>query len=240
MQKVEDLEKIIENYKETIEHLQSYKTLYEALHKQGLKEEEELANIPEDDDESHDQVDNNGDGEENSNRSMSKKELLTKLKCSVCTEYLIYPVNLTCEHIFCFHCLKEWVNDHRRCPVCRTRILNIDRIYPNKCFTQLVNQFFRQHLSDETLKGRRALIIERGNLPAPTASSSSRDFYRFDDDVSLGSFFSRFEHMLPDGPIHLHPTIEAIRFLPHQPISALFNAMGILPPSPNTSRPATQ
>lgn len=234
-----DLEKIVESSKVTIGHLQSYKTLYEALQKQGLKEEEELANIPDDDDDSHDEADDGGNGDENANRSMTKKELLNNLKCSVCTEYLIYPVNLTCEHIFCFHCLKEWLNnDHRRCPVCRTSIYSSDRVYPNKIFTQLVNKFCRQHLSDDALKARRALIIDRGILPA--SPGPSRNLFRPDDDVSLGAFFSRFEHLLPNGPIHFSPNVEAISFLPHEPISALFNAMGIVPPNQAPSRPSNQ
>uniref|UniRef100_A0A8C8WK60 RING-type domain-containing protein n=1 Tax=Panthera leo TaxID=9689 RepID=A0A8C8WK60_PANLE len=48
---------------------------------------------------------------------------LEEVTCPVCLEIFLSPVLLPCAHIFCFHCVRRWMLEHRdlklTCPVCR-------------------------------------------------------------------------------------------------------------------------
>eukprot|EP01041_Mallomonas_annulata_P011321 gene11321-23691_t len=42
--------------------------------------------------------------------------------CSICFDKLHRPVTMTCRHIFCEHCIYEWLDRERTCPVCRAEV----------------------------------------------------------------------------------------------------------------------
>jgi hypothetical protein len=39
--------------------------------------------------------------------------------CSICFDHYIQPVTLPCRHVFCEHCVFEWLEKENSCPVCR-------------------------------------------------------------------------------------------------------------------------
>jgi hypothetical protein len=48
---------------------------------------------------------------------------LKTAKCEICSILVKYKINITgCSHIFCRHCLQEWLKYSQHCPVCRTSI----------------------------------------------------------------------------------------------------------------------
>ena len=58
-------------------------------------------------------------------KSGQKKSAPKKIgtECPICLETLVYPCELTCGHVFCFLCIKGFVNtQNSRCALCRTEI----------------------------------------------------------------------------------------------------------------------
>ena len=51
---------------------------------------------------------------------------LSPFECNVCSQVLQGPVSLPCEHAFCAHCLKSYMESQKKekkgalCPVCRS------------------------------------------------------------------------------------------------------------------------
>jgi SUMO ligase MMS21 Smc5/6 complex component len=42
--------------------------------------------------------------------------------CSICFDPYLHPVTLSCNHVFCEHCIYEWLENEDTCPVCRARV----------------------------------------------------------------------------------------------------------------------
>lgn len=42
--------------------------------------------------------------------------------CSICFDKHYRPVTLPCRHVFCEHCIYEWLDRERTCPVCRSEV----------------------------------------------------------------------------------------------------------------------
>jgi len=42
--------------------------------------------------------------------------------CGICLETFVYPCELTCGHIFCFLCIKGWLQTMNTCAMCRGEI----------------------------------------------------------------------------------------------------------------------
>ena len=42
--------------------------------------------------------------------------------CSICFDPYMHPVTLSCSHVFCEHCVYEWLEHENTCPVCRARV----------------------------------------------------------------------------------------------------------------------
>ncbi|VEL30933.1 unnamed protein product [Protopolystoma xenopodis] len=42
-------------------------------------------------------------------------------ECCICLQECVYPVQLPCNHVFCFLCIKGCALHKRKCPMCRTR-----------------------------------------------------------------------------------------------------------------------
>jgi hypothetical protein len=48
---------------------------------------------------------------------------LKTAKCEICSILVKHKINITgCSHIFCRHCLQEWLKYSQHCPICRTSI----------------------------------------------------------------------------------------------------------------------
>ena len=43
------------------------------------------------------------------------------IKCSVCLEYPLKPVEAECGHVFCRNCIDATFEIHTSCPTCRTK-----------------------------------------------------------------------------------------------------------------------
>ncbi|XP_069127038.1 E3 ubiquitin-protein ligase rnf146-like [Argopecten irradians] len=52
-----------------------------------------------------------------------KTENETIIECSVCLQPCIHPVELPCQHIFCFLCVKGAAHRSKRCALCRQEIV---------------------------------------------------------------------------------------------------------------------
>ena len=44
------------------------------------------------------------------------------VECAVCLQTSIYPVQLPCNHVFCFLCVKGFTTQSKRCAMCRREV----------------------------------------------------------------------------------------------------------------------
>lgn len=81
----------------------------------------------------------------------------SELMCSICHEFYISPVLLSCCHVFCKYCIFEWRKKNHNCPICRTFIYNVhaDQILSNIVDKVLVT------MSEEAQKKRKVIVEER-------------------------------------------------------------------------------
>jgi len=50
----------------------------------------------------------------------NEESIDNNLKCAICNEPFIDPVETICHHLFCCQCLNRWIdNDKSTCPTCR-------------------------------------------------------------------------------------------------------------------------
>ena len=48
--------------------------------------------------------------------------------CSICLSSIINPIKLkNCNHVFCNHCILEWITKDRSCPNCRKCVSNFEK-----------------------------------------------------------------------------------------------------------------
>ncbi|CAF4117946.1 unnamed protein product, partial [Rotaria sordida] len=60
---------------------------------------------------------------------MNEESINERLKCSICTKPFIDPVSAKCnvkKHIFCRHCIEEWIKRNPSCPMCRQNLRTND------------------------------------------------------------------------------------------------------------------
>lgn len=50
-----------------------------------------------------------------------------QLTCSVCSELFVKATTLSCMHTFCQHCINVWNKKRKECPVCRARVVSMNR-----------------------------------------------------------------------------------------------------------------
>jgi len=56
-------------------------------------------------------------------REVKFQLILEELVCDVCLELLVDPAALApCQHVFCWSCVKAWMQDSNKCPTCATMI----------------------------------------------------------------------------------------------------------------------
>jgi len=53
-------------------------------------------------------------------------------ECVICLSFFEFPVQLDCNHNFCYQCMANW--NKNSCPLCRTRIIDINYIKENSCY----------------------------------------------------------------------------------------------------------
>eukprot|EP00800_Vazella_pourtalesii_P017417 TRINITY_DN529_c0_g2_i1.p1 TRINITY_DN529_c0_g2~~TRINITY_DN529_c0_g2_i1.p1 ORF type:complete len:454 (-),score=75.41 TRINITY_DN529_c0_g2_i1:355-1716(-) len=71
-----------------------------------------------------------------------KPETISKEQCSICLNDVRDKVSLKCEHSFCYECLVKWCATKETCPLCRSKITQLnemDRSLPNQ---RMVATFF--------------------------------------------------------------------------------------------------
>ncbi|KAF9413662.1 E3 ubiquitin ligase [Entomortierella beljakovae] len=56
-----------------------------------------------------------------SNTSYQPRDIA--LQCSICVDYFSSPYTVECGHTFCYTCLHSWLEIHKSCPTCRTKLL---------------------------------------------------------------------------------------------------------------------
>ena len=55
-------------------------------------------------------------------RYFDKDAISEHLICPICQEIFNYPIALTCSHVFCDGCIREWLKHQRTCPECRQSV----------------------------------------------------------------------------------------------------------------------
>ena len=49
-------------------------------------------------------------------------------KCSICLSPIYKKIITTCNHSYCFHCIKNWLEIKKNCPICRKNFQKKDVI----------------------------------------------------------------------------------------------------------------
>jgi len=81
------------------------------------------------------------------------------MSCNIClTNKPINPIITPCTHLFCFKCIKEWMNHKINCPCCR-RKFNINEVleYYHKYSSEIVTR-------SKTIKLRRVNVLKNINI----------------------------------------------------------------------------
>lgn len=57
---------------------------------------------------------------------------ILQTECPICLEALCYPAKLPCEHVFCYLCIKGFLNtQNSRCALCRSEVPSNYLLNPN-------------------------------------------------------------------------------------------------------------
>jgi hypothetical protein len=79
---------------------------------------------------------------------------ILQTECPICLEALCYPAKLPCEHVFCYLCIKGFLNtQNSRCALCRTEVpsnylLNPNLILDEKNFENATTDNFKSNRPD--------------------------------------------------------------------------------------------
>ncbi len=78
------------------------------------------------------------------------------MRCPICMELYINPKILSCGHTLCISCINNMIkanlNDYILCPICRSRILDInDNIPLNKLMSNLGLNINKSDLNSDSL-----------------------------------------------------------------------------------------
>ncbi|TPX30815.1 hypothetical protein SeMB42_g07861 [Synchytrium endobioticum] len=95
-----------------------------------------------------------------------------ELTCSVCFEFLVGAMVISCGHSFCYVCIMDWMKNQRTCPQCRSGIQG--NPIPNLMLRKIVDTIINEFASDgdqDDLKRRQGefqgrLVIDRKNIAA--------------------------------------------------------------------------
>ena len=67
------------------------------------------------------------------------EDISDEYKCSICTDILNDPVQCRAGHMFCRHCVSEWLQNHASCPECRIKI-SIDSLSDSRLIRNLISE----------------------------------------------------------------------------------------------------
>ncbi|XP_034940751.1 E3 ubiquitin-protein ligase rnf8-like [Chelonus insularis] len=68
------------------------------------------------------------------------------LTCQICSELFVNAVTLNCSHSFCQYCIHLWIRKKCECPICRAKIMSINRsLVLDNFIEQMVNDFTPQN-----------------------------------------------------------------------------------------------
>ena len=129
-------------------------------------------------------------------------------ECSICRDLMFRPVSLSCQHVFCLHCLEEHIRHSRkRCPICRSRFF-----FPpdyNKFIEILIKERYPEKYEERCkeigdIKERRRLEnqitmdILQANEPALTHPLSFRNY---PEELESGSYWDKYLRFIEDNGI---------------------------------------
>ncbi|XP_043242485.1 E3 ubiquitin-protein ligase rnf146-like isoform X3 [Amphibalanus amphitrite] len=58
----------------------------------------------------------------NNDETSNRKGLEGRPDCAICLQTCVHPVQLPCQHVFCFLCAKGAIKNSRRCAMCRSEV----------------------------------------------------------------------------------------------------------------------
>ncbi|CAF0746816.1 unnamed protein product [Didymodactylos carnosus] len=140
-----------------------------------------------------------------------EKSLIDSITCSICLDLYETPKQLeSCPHIFCFQCLKAYVESARGgavlCPLCRIKIE-----LPNNNIHLLQNAVIQQNLADYIKLQRRSTNENKGQCSLCNEQDVSlygRCFQCCENYCSKCYYYH--SHLCPS---HIHRTFSQIEFL---------------------------
>ena len=53
---------------------------------------------------------------------MKEKESNSQFQCSICLDTCQNPVVTQCGHMYCWECLREWLDQQKTCPMCHSQV----------------------------------------------------------------------------------------------------------------------
>ena len=72
--------------------------------------------------------------------------------CSICQDYLVRPVNLSCSHGFCESCIHEWLEKNDTCPMCSEPLTCLATPIVNRQVMSTVEHFLKTVAGEDDLK----------------------------------------------------------------------------------------
>ena len=63
---------------------------------------------------------------------MKNNEIASEQDCSICMSEIINPTLTKCGHLFCYECLKTWLNKKNKCPLCQGDLSGKELFVTNK------------------------------------------------------------------------------------------------------------
>ncbi|KAM7249274.1 hypothetical protein ACFE04_021548 [Oxalis oulophora] len=90
-------------------------------------------------------------------RDRMTESLENEFKCSICEEIFIEATVTNCNHVFCAHCLSEWMKKKRDCPYCRKHV-------SQQCRAPVIDEFVLSMcklLSEKAHTDRLQVVQER-------------------------------------------------------------------------------
>jgi len=92
------------------------------------------------------------------------------LNCLICSDLLIEPVKLKCNHELCLDCARMWFKEKNTCPFCRSEVkdwdrVNLDDLINNDLWLQIKEEFHEEVWSRLNEKfAKRLEEVESMNL----------------------------------------------------------------------------
>lgn len=89
------------------------------------------------------------------------EEMSADFLCSICCEIFSEAYITRCGHTFCYQCIFQSIETHRRCPTCGATVQSTDQIFPNFALNELIMKYkdkFQQKQSKSDFQQLRDII----------------------------------------------------------------------------------